>query len=142
MLVILLKFNRIAQACSKKFNHIFASYKEDKLANGISCNNRQKNKFHDALDQWYHQAGQVFKYVSATTNDSVDFPSNYFLEVENAPISIPPSISKTKNNFQEISTEFFEKIVETNIGLIIFFERTNELLERVDHKFDRLIDRL
>ena len=70
------KFNRTAQACHKKFNQIFASYKKDKLANGISGNNRQESKFYDALDQWYHQAGQIFKHVSATANDSADFPTN------------------------------------------------------------------
>ena len=35
MVVMLSKFNRKAQACHEKFNQIFVSYKEDKLANGI-----------------------------------------------------------------------------------------------------------
>ena len=46
------------------------------------------------------------------------------------------------NSFQERSIEIFEKMVETNIGLMNFFERTNEPLDRVDHQFDRLINKL
>jgi len=63
MVVMLSKFNRTVQACRKKFMQIFASYKEDKLADGILGNNRQESKFYDALDQWYYQADEVFKHV-------------------------------------------------------------------------------
>ena len=142
MVIMLPKFNRTAQACRKKFNQIFAAYKEDKLANGISCNNHQESKFYDALDQWYHQADQVFKHVSATTNDSAESPINFSPEVDSAPLSTPPSISKTNVHFHERSIEIFEKMAETSIGLMKFFERTNELLERVNHQFDRLINKL
>ena len=45
MVVVLPKFNRTVQACRKKFNQIFASYKEDKFANDILGNNRQENNF-------------------------------------------------------------------------------------------------
>ena len=45
MVVMLPKFNRTTQACRKKFNQIFASYKEDKLINSISGNNWQKSNF-------------------------------------------------------------------------------------------------
>ena len=130
-MIMLPKFNRTAQACHKKFNQFFFVYKEDKLANGISCNNQQESKFYDALDQWYHQAGQCFKHVSATTNDSADFPTNY-----------SPSISKTKVHFRKKSIKIFEKMAETNIGLMNFFERTNELLKKVDYQFDHLINKL
>jgi hypothetical protein len=54
MVVMLPKFNRTAMACRKKFKTIFDAYKEDKMANGISGNNRQESKFYDALDEWYH----------------------------------------------------------------------------------------
>jgi hypothetical protein len=124
-----------------KLNQIFVSYKEDKLANGISGNNRQESKFYDALDQWYHQTGQVFKHVSATTHDSVDFQTNSSPKVDSATISTTSSISKTKNNFQERSIEIFEKMAEIMIRLMNFFEKTNELLERVDHQFDRLVNK-
>lgn len=50
--------------------------------------------------------------------------------------------STIQSRFQEKSIKIFEKIVETNIALMKFFERTNELLERVDHQFDRLINKL
>ena len=121
MVIMLPKFIRTTQTCRKKFNQIFSAYKEDKLANGISGNNRQESKFYDALDQWYHQAGQVFKYVSTTTNDNADFPTNSSPEVDNVPISTPPSISKTKIHFHEKLIEIFEKMTETSIGLMTFF---------------------
>jgi len=92
-----------------KLNQIFVSYKEDKLANGISGNNRQESKFYDALDQWYHQTGQVFKHVSATTHDSVDFPTNSSPEIESATVSTLPSISKINNIFQKNQLNFFRK---------------------------------
>ncbi|KAG0574894.1 hypothetical protein KC19_VG300500 [Ceratodon purpureus] len=142
MVVMLPKFNRTVQACRKKFNQVFASYKEDKLANGISDNNPQESKFYDALDRWYHQAGQVFKDVSATTNDSANFQTNSSPEIESTPTSTPSSTSKPKSNFQERSIDIFERMAETSIGLMKNFERTNELLERVDHQFDRLINKL
>jgi hypothetical protein len=56
--------------------------------------------------------------------------------------STPPLILKTKSNLQEISIEIFEKMVDISIGLMKFFKRTNELQERVDHQFDRLINKL
>jgi len=40
MLVILPKFNGTTIACCKKFKTIFDTYKEDKMANGISSNNQ------------------------------------------------------------------------------------------------------
>jgi len=121
---------------------IFVSYKEDKFANSILDNNRQENKFYDALDQWCHQAGLVFKHISATTNDNADFSTNSSPEVESALISIIPSTSKTKNNFQERSIEIFEKMAETSIGLMKNSKRTNELLDRVDYQFNHLINKL
>jgi len=59
MLVMLTKFNCIAMAYYKKFKTIFNAYKEDKMTSDILGNNWQKRKFYDALDKWYHQAGQV-----------------------------------------------------------------------------------
>ena len=98
------KFNQTSKTCRRKLNQISVFYKEDKLANDISYNNRHECNF-TTLDQWYHQAGRIFKHVSTTTDDSVDFSTNYFPEVENASIFTPPSIFtfpsilKTKDNF-------------------------------------------
>ena len=44
-------FSRTTEGCRKKFENIFKSYKEDKLANSISGNNRHECKFYDSLDQ-------------------------------------------------------------------------------------------
>jgi hypothetical protein len=60
----------VRDACRKKFEMVFKSYKEDKLANSISGNDRHKYKFYNSLDQWWHHAGFVMKRVSATTMDS------------------------------------------------------------------------
>ena len=103
------KFNRTAQACRKKFNQIFVSYKEDKLANGFLGNNRQKNKFYDALDQWYYQAGQVFKHVSATTNDNADFPTNSSPEVDCAPTSTLHQYQRQRIIFKKYQLKFLRK---------------------------------
>jgi len=57
------------------------------MANSISGNNWQESKFYNALDERYHQAGQVMKYISATTTNNHDFPINSTPYVENAPTS-------------------------------------------------------
>jgi hypothetical protein len=142
MVVMLPNFNRTATACRKKFTQVFASYKEDKLANGISGNNRQESKFYEAMDEWYHQAGQVFKHVSATTTDNTKNLANSPSEVESMPSSTPSSTSKGKSGFQERSLEIFENMAETSVGLMKNFERTNQLLEKVNEQFDRLINKL
>ncbi len=149
MVVMLPKFNRTAVACRKKFKTIFDAYKEDKLANGISGNNRQEGKFYDALDEWYHQAGQVMKHVSATTTDNVEIQTNSAQDVESAQTSttvttttMTTPTSKGKQHFHDRAIDIFEKMAETSTGLMKFFERTNELLERVDYQFDRLINKL
>jgi hypothetical protein len=67
MVVILSKFNRTSEACWKKFKNIFKAYKDDKMANGISSNDCHKSKFYDAMDEWWHQTGQVMRHVSAAT---------------------------------------------------------------------------
>ena len=144
MVMMLPKFNRTAIACRKKFKAIFDAYKEDKMANGISGNNRHESKFYEALDEWYHQAGQVMKHVSATTTDNADFHTNSSPDVDSTPSSttMSTSTSKGKQKFHDRAIDIFEKIAETSTSLIKHFERTNELLERVDNQFDRLINKL
>jgi len=65
MLVAILGFSRTAEACQKKFEIVFKSYKEDKLANSVLGNDKYECKFYDSLDQWWHLAGSVMKHVSA-----------------------------------------------------------------------------
>ena len=72
MLATIPGFSCIAEGCRKKFENIFKSYKEDKLANSISGNNRHECKFYDSLDQWWHQARSVLKHVNATTMDNAN----------------------------------------------------------------------
>ncbi len=81
------------------------------MANGISCNNQQESKFYKALDEWYHQADQVMKYVSTTTRDNVDFHTNSLLDMDNAPTSTTMStpISKGKQNFHDRTIDIYEK---------------------------------
>jgi hypothetical protein len=52
MLVAIPGFSHIAEACRKKFEMVFKSYKEDKLVNSISRNDRHECKFYNSLDQW------------------------------------------------------------------------------------------
>lgn len=44
------KFNRTSLACKKKFTAIFKAYKEDKMANGISGNDRHESKYYEAMN--------------------------------------------------------------------------------------------
>ena len=67
MVVMLPKFNRSATTCRKKHENLFKAYKEDKMENRISGNVRYESKFFDAMDEWWHQTGQVMKHVSAIT---------------------------------------------------------------------------
>lgn len=145
MVVMHPKFTRTSQACRKKFEKIFKAYKEDKMANQISGNDRHESKFYEAMDEWWHQAGQIMKHVLATTNASEEFQGST-PEVDSSPSSPPivstSSKSKGKNHFHDRAIDIFEKMAETSTCLMKEFERTNALLERVDHQFDRLINKL
>ncbi len=139
------KFNRTSMACKKKFTAIFKSYKEDKMANGISGNDRHESKFFEAMDVWWHQAGQVMKRVSATTDDTGEFQTSTTPNMINSPHSTSnttPQRPKGKQAFNDRAIDIFEKMAETSSSLLKNFERTNELLERVDNQFDRLINKL
>ena len=50
MLATIPGFSHTTEGCRKKFEKIFKSYKEDKLANSISGKNRHECKFYDSLD--------------------------------------------------------------------------------------------
>ena len=45
-------FSRTVEAYQKKFEIFFKSYKENKLVNSISGNDKHECKFYDSLDQW------------------------------------------------------------------------------------------
>jgi hypothetical protein len=67
MLVSILGFWKTPIACKHKFNPIYKQYKDDKIANEISSNDRDECPFYDALDSWWHQNGNVMKKVNAST---------------------------------------------------------------------------
>ena len=50
MLAAILTFSHTAEAYRKIFDIVFNSYKEDKLANSVSGNDRHECKFYDSLD--------------------------------------------------------------------------------------------
>jgi len=84
------------------------------------------------------------KHISATMTDNPKFPTNSSPDVKSAltlaTMSTPTS--KSKHNFNDRAIDIFEKMAETSTSLMKKFERTNELLEKVDHQFDRLINKL
>jgi len=61
MLVSIPGFSKTSIAYKHKFNPIYKQYKEDKIANEISSNDRHECPFYDALDSWWHQSGNVMK---------------------------------------------------------------------------------
>ena len=116
MVVMLPKFNRSATACRKKHENLFKAYKEDKMANGISGNARHESKFFDAMDEWWHQTGQVMKDVSATTTSHEENQSNSTPdEVESLTTTIP-----TRHRFRNTPSEpdsFNEDSNDINLSL-------------------------
>jgi hypothetical protein len=47
-MLVTLGFSRIPIICNQKFNAIYKQYKDDKIANGISSNDRHGCPFYDA----------------------------------------------------------------------------------------------
>ena len=152
MLAAIPGFSRTAEACRKKFETVFKSYKEDKLANSVSGNDRHECKFYDSLDQWWHQAGSVMKHVSATTMNSTNSDAqdncddanqdiSQDIQIERNSQSEPPSASK-KNKFQDQTLFYFGNMVNNGTAMLDHFAKTNELLQKVDHQMDRLINKL
>jgi len=116
MVMLLPKFKRTTIVCWKKFKTIFNACKEDKMANSIFGNNRQENKFYNALNEYYYQVGQVIKHIFATTTDNHKFPTNFIPNVKSAStsgtMSIP--ISKGKQIFTNRTIDIFEKMIDKN----------------------------
>jgi hypothetical protein len=146
MVVILPKFNRTNEACQKKFEKIFKAYKDNKMANGISGNDCHERKFYDAMDEWWHQTGQMMKHVSITTTNNMDFHNTSSPKMDSLPdsTSTPSSTSKSegKQKNSDRAIDIFEKMAEIGTSLMKDFERTNALLERIDSQFDCLINKL
>lgn len=67
-------FNRTPVACKRKFNSLYKQYKDDRIANNISNNDRHECKFYASLDNWWHFNGSAVKHVSinCTTPPTMD----------------------------------------------------------------------
>ena len=145
MVIMLPKFNRTANAYRKKHESIFKAHKDDKLAKGILENVCYESKFYKAINEWWHQARQVMKYILATTTNYEKNQSNSTLnEVESLTKTMPilPPTSKDKGNFQNRVIGIFENMVKNSTILMKCFERNNKLLQNLDNHFDRLINKL
>ena len=116
------------------------------MDNSILGNDHHESKYYEAMDEWWHQAGQIMKHVSATTNDNSNNQSNSTpngdIQQQSTINRTPSSSSKDKQNFNDRAIDIFEKIAKSSSTLLKHFERTNELLKRVDGQFDRLINKL
>lgn len=136
MLAVQLKFNWTSLVCKKKFTAIFEAYKEDKMANGISGNDRHESKYYKAMNKWWHQVGQVMKHVSTTNNNNSNNQSNSSLHEDILQQfttgGTPSSSSKSKQNFNDRAIDILEKMAKSSFTLLKHFEKTNELLERIN----------
>jgi len=69
MLASILGFSRISIACKYKFNAIYINTIMKKLQMVFQIMIIMNVVFYDALDNWWHQNGNVIKHVNAFTND-------------------------------------------------------------------------
>ena len=152
MLAAIPGFSHTAQGCRKKFENIFKSYKEDKLANSISENNRHECKFYDSLDQWWHQTRSVLKHVTGTTTDNanvdaqndeeeVGCDASENLSHEGACQSKPSPPPKIKK-FHDQALIYFGKMIDNGAAMLDHFAKTNELQGKIDQQMEHLIDKL
>jgi hypothetical protein len=82
MLATLLGVSRTSITCKRKFNSIYKQYKNDKIANGISDNDRHECLFYAALNSWRHQSGNVMKHVSAFANEIDEIVGSLELQID------------------------------------------------------------
>jgi hypothetical protein len=73
-------------------------YKTNKLANGISREERDECKFYESIDQWWHQVDIIMIHVTTFANDTrlPQFEDNIEL-LEKQPTSKATSQSTTKS---------------------------------------------
>ena len=151
MLAAIPGFSRTTERYRKKFD-IFKFYKEDKLANSISGNNRHECKFYDSLDQWWYQVGFVLKHVSATTTNNAN------VDAQNDEEEVGCDASKNlshegacqskhspppkKKKFHNQALVYFGKMVDNGAAMLDHFAKTNELLGKIDQQMEHLIDKL
>jgi len=76
MLASILDFSRISIACKYKFNAIYINTTMTKLQMVFQIMIIMNVVFYDALDNWWHQNGNVIKHVNAFTNDIDEIMGN------------------------------------------------------------------
>ena len=142
-------FKKSHGACKKKFNSLFKTYKDDRIANTISGESRHESKFYDEFDTWFSHTGSVKKHVIASATDTeVALEENEEPDTEledSTEGSVQrSSISKTsgKRKFHDEALLLFGEMVETSKGLLQSFRGTGEVLKSLDKQMDRLIDKL
>jgi dihydroorotase len=135
---IIIGFTRTIEACKKKLNLLFKLYKTEKLANGISREENYECKLYESIDQCWHQVGIIIKHVKTSANDT------YLSQFENnIELLEKKLLSKQHHNLQlkEIRKNFMNKHLACSPTwwktiMVKNFEKTNLLLERVDHQMD------
>lgn len=157
LLALIPGLNRSTEACKKKFNNVFKQYKVDKMANIVSGEGRHECKFYDSIDQWWHQTGTVMKHVSASANDTdhislenSQLPEDSAVSGEHATVQEPSSSFRTspvtsksgKKLYHEQTYHMFTQMVENSSVMVKHFQKTNDLLEKVERQMDRIIDKL
>jgi len=55
--------------CKWKSNAIYKWYKDDNITNGISWNDDHQCPYYNALDNEWHQNGNVMTHITTFTND-------------------------------------------------------------------------
>lgn len=147
MIAVIPGLNRTSEACKKKFNILFKQYRIDKLANGVSGSDRKECKFYEAFDQWWHQTGTISKHVTSTASDTTPVQASQDSDEggnkeQNSATTTSSSQKQAKKTFQDQTLGMFTQMVENSTIMVKNFEKTNALLEKVEHQMDRLIDKL
>jgi hypothetical protein len=140
----------------EKNNTLFKQYKVDKMANSVLGEGHHEYKCYDSIDQWWHQTSTMMKHVSASANDNDHIsPENSQLSeesevLEDHPTVQEPSSSLTtsllisksgKKLYQEQTYRIFTQIVENSSVMVNHFQKTNDLLEKIERQMDRIIDK-
>ena len=113
-----------------------------KMANGIFRLDHKECKYYEAFDQWWHQTGTIKKHVTTSAKES-NSVQDIIKELEKGQSldgNTNSLVKSGKKNFQERTYSLFIQMVESNFVMVKNFEKTNALLEKVEHQIDRLLD--
>ena len=131
-------FKKSYVVCRKKFDSLFKTYKEDKMANTISGESRHESKFYDQFNTWFSHVGSIKKHITASTNDievALEDSQEPNTELEDSTeggarkISVTKTSGKTKFHDEAL---LFDEMVETSKGVLQSFQGTREVLKSLD----------